>query len=110
VSLRRSRGAIQSRDEVETTVGESRDDDVVGSVQECPQLDVVSVLHGLVHILSARLAGSGVTVNALASALIEQTAMLEGAAGLNIPTPPVGRLGQPEEIADIAVAILRNGT
>ena len=68
-----------------------------------------AALHGLVHILSARLASSGVTVNAIAPALIEQTAMLEGASGLNIPAPPVGRLGRPDEIADTAVAILRNG-
>jgi 3-oxoacyl-[acyl-carrier protein] reductase len=66
-------------------------------------------LHGLVHFLAARLAPHGVTANALAPALIEDTAMLPGDPGDLAKRIPVGRLGRPEEVADLAVAVLRNG-
>ena len=67
-------------------------------------------LHGLVHYLAARVAGRGVTVNALAPALIEQTRMLPAAPDGTPAIPiPVGRYGQPHEVADLAMAVLRNG-
>jgi 3-oxoacyl-[acyl-carrier protein] reductase len=67
-------------------------------------------LHGLVHFLAARVAGQGVTVNALAPALIEHTRMLPAAPGGGPAIPiPVGRYGQPDEVADLAMAVLRNG-
>jgi 3-oxoacyl-[acyl-carrier protein] reductase len=65
-------------------------------------------LHGLTHHLAARVAESGVTVNAIAPALIEHTDMLPGDPGYLARAIPVGRLGRPEEIADMAVAMLRN--
>ncbi|QYC41203.1 3-oxoacyl-[acyl-carrier-protein] reductase FabG [Nonomuraea coxensis DSM 45129] len=64
-------------------------------------------LHGLVHFLAARVAERGVTVNAVAPALIEGTAMLPGAARPGLV--PVRRFGRPEEVADLALAVLRNG-
>ncbi|MGP3965135.1 SDR family NAD(P)-dependent oxidoreductase [Nonomuraea sp. 3N208] len=64
-------------------------------------------LHGLVHFLAARVAARGVTVNALAPALIEDTAMLPATARPG--DLPVGRFGRPEEVADLAMAVLRNG-
>jgi 3-oxoacyl-[acyl-carrier protein] reductase len=66
-------------------------------------------LHGITHWLASRLAGDGVTVNAIAPALIERTGMLPGGSAELRARIPVGRLGTPEEVADLAVAILRNG-
>ncbi len=65
-------------------------------------------LHGLTHFLASRLAVSGVTVNALAPALITETAMLPGDPAQLRAQVPVGRLGQPSEVADLAAAILAN--
>jgi 3-oxoacyl-[acyl-carrier protein] reductase len=66
-------------------------------------------LHGMTHWLASRLAGSGVTVNAVAPALIEQTGMLPGPNEELRARIPVGRLGTPDEVADLALAMLRNG-
>jgi 3-oxoacyl-[acyl-carrier protein] reductase len=66
-------------------------------------------LHGLTHWLAARLAGSGVTANAIAPALIEDTGMLPGSNDELAKLIPVGRLGKPAEVADLALAVLRNG-
>jgi 3-oxoacyl-[acyl-carrier protein] reductase len=65
-------------------------------------------LHGLVHFLATRSAADGVTVNALAPALID-TPMLPGDAEKLSRSIPVGRLGTAEEVADLAVAMLANG-
>jgi 3-oxoacyl-[acyl-carrier protein] reductase len=66
-------------------------------------------LHGLTHFLAARVARDGVTVNTLAPALIEETAMLPGDPGELAERVPVGRLGRPDEVADLALAVLGNG-
>ena len=66
-------------------------------------------LHGLTHSYAALLAGEGITVNAVAPALIEDTAMLPGDPGELATRVPVQRLGRPEEVADLMLAILRNG-
>ena len=66
-------------------------------------------LHGLTHYLASRVARDGVTVNALAPALIEDTGMLPGDPGDLAARIPVGRVGRPDEVADLALAVLRNG-
>ena len=66
-------------------------------------------LHGLTHFLASRFAASGVTVNALAPALVTVTGMLPGDPGELSRQVPVGRLGTPGEVADLALAMLRNG-
>jgi 3-oxoacyl-[acyl-carrier protein] reductase len=67
-------------------------------------------LHGLVHFLAPRVARRGVTVNAVAPALIERTRMLPAAPDGTPAMPiPVGRYGRPEEVADLVMAMLRNG-
>lgn len=65
-------------------------------------------LHGLTHFLASRVAGEGVTVNAIAPALITETRMLPGEPEELRARVPVGRLGQPDEVADLSLAMLRN--
>jgi len=69
-------------------------------------------LHGLMHHLAPRVAADGVTVNALAPALIGDTGMfpVDPDTAASTPMPiPVGRAGRPAEVADLAIAMLRNG-
>ncbi|HEV7898622.1 MAG TPA: SDR family NAD(P)-dependent oxidoreductase [Planosporangium sp.] len=69
-------------------------------------------LHGMTHFLASRVADEGVTVNAIAPALIGGTRMLPAnphdPGALPLPIP-VGRLGSTQEVADLALAMLRNG-
>lgn len=65
-------------------------------------------LHGLTHFLATRMAPHGVTVNALAPALITDTGMLPGEPEELRARVPVGRLGRPDEVAELALAVLRN--
>ncbi len=68
-------------------------------------------LHGSMHHLAPRVAADGVTVNSLAPALVGETKMFP--ADLETGTPPipipVGRIGRPDEVADMAIAMLCNG-
>jgi 3-oxoacyl-[acyl-carrier protein] reductase len=65
-------------------------------------------LHGLTHSLAARFAVAGVTVNAIAPALIANTGMLPGDPEELRQRVPVGRLGRPAEVANLALAVLGN--
>jgi 3-oxoacyl-[acyl-carrier protein] reductase len=65
-------------------------------------------LHGLAHFLATRVAADGVTVNVIAPGFID-TAMLPGSPSELGSSTPVGRVGRPEEVADLAGAVLRNG-
>jgi 3-oxoacyl-[acyl-carrier protein] reductase len=68
-------------------------------------------LHGLMHHLAPRVAADGVTVNCLAPALVGETKMFP--ADPKTATPPVpipvGRIGRPDEMADMALTMLRSG-
>jgi len=63
---------------------------------------------GLMHFYARNLAGEGITVNAIAPAVIEtdMTTQLGGVTPSNIP---VGRFGKPHEIAEAAILLVRNG-
>jgi 3-oxoacyl-[acyl-carrier protein] reductase len=65
-------------------------------------------LHGLTHFLASRVASDGVTVNAIAPALIQDTDMLPGDPGDLARRIPVGRLGTPGEVADLTMAVMSN--
>jgi 3-oxoacyl-[acyl-carrier protein] reductase len=65
-------------------------------------------LHGLTHSLAARFADDGITVNAIAPALITDTGMQPGEPEELRQRVPMGRLGRPAEVADLALAVLRN--
>ena len=66
-------------------------------------------LLGLTHDLATRLAPHGVTVNALAPALVADTAMVRSSPDLTRTPPPVGRFGRSVEVADLALAVVANG-
>jgi 3-oxoacyl-[acyl-carrier protein] reductase len=70
-----------------------------------------AALHGLMHHLAPRVAGSGVTVTTLAPALITGTRILpvdpDDPEAMPMPVP-VGHLGSPEDVAGMALAMLTN--
>ncbi|OAP54724.1 hypothetical protein AYL99_11172 [Fonsecaea erecta] len=68
-----------------------------------------SALHGLVHWLAGAYAKSGVTINGVAPALIEETKMLPGGSSELSAKIPIGRLGKPEEIAETVLWIVKTG-
>ena len=65
-------------------------------------------LHGLTHYLASRTASRGITVNAIAPALIGDTGMLPGDRDQLAANIPVGRVGNPVEVAKLTVAVLLN--
>lgn len=62
---------------------------------------------GMTHAYASILAGEGITVNAIAPALIE-TEMIAGNSRVRPARIPVGRLGSVEEVAGIVVALAGN--
>jgi 3-oxoacyl-[acyl-carrier protein] reductase len=65
-------------------------------------------LNAITHFLASRVAGAGVTVNALAPGFVD-TPMLPSDTSELASAVPVERVGTPEEVADLALAALRNG-
>jgi 3-oxoacyl-[acyl-carrier protein] reductase len=63
---------------------------------------------GLTHFYASRLAKDGITVNAIAPALVE-TEMVTSNPNADSKMIPVGRFGLPEEVAEVAVMLARNG-
>lgn len=63
---------------------------------------------GLTHFYAQLLAKEGITVNAIAPALVE-TEMVTSIPNVRPDRIPVGRFGVPEEVADVAVLLARNG-
>ncbi|HEX8035214.1 MAG TPA: SDR family NAD(P)-dependent oxidoreductase [Ktedonobacterales bacterium] len=69
-----------------------------------------AALIGLAHALAKPLAPHGVTVNAVAPALIGQTGMIPGGPEDErlLANVPVGRFGKPEEVADAVFMLVAN--
>jgi 3-oxoacyl-[acyl-carrier protein] reductase len=63
---------------------------------------------GLTHSYAALLAKEGITANAIAPAMVE-TEMVTSNLRARADLIPVGRLGNVEEIAAIAVLLAKNG-
>jgi 3-oxoacyl-[acyl-carrier protein] reductase len=63
---------------------------------------------GLTHSYARHLFKEGITVNALAPALIE-TDMVTGNLQATPAAIPIGRFGAPEEVAAVAVMLAKNG-
>lgn len=63
---------------------------------------------GLTHSYASLPAGEGITVNAVAPALIE-TEMIAGNPKARPERIPVGRFGTTEEIAEVVLMLARNG-
>jgi 3-oxoacyl-[acyl-carrier protein] reductase len=63
---------------------------------------------GLTHSYASLLAKEGITVNAIAPALIE-TDMVSSLPKARVDLIPVGRLGTVEEVADVVVMLASNG-
>ena len=68
-----------------------------------------SALHGMLHFLASRYAKDGITFNAVAPALIEDTTMLPSGGDELKAKVPVGRLGRPDEIASVVEVMVANG-
>lgn len=64
-------------------------------------------LEGLMHSYASLLAKEGITSNAISPALIE-TEMLAGNEKATADKIPIGRFGSPDEVADLALAIVCN--
>jgi 3-oxoacyl-[acyl-carrier protein] reductase len=64
-------------------------------------------IHGLTHYYARHLAKEGITVNAIAPALIE-TDMVTANANARADNIPIGRFGSPREVAEVAVMLAQN--
>jgi 3-oxoacyl-[acyl-carrier protein] reductase len=64
-------------------------------------------IHGLTHFYASRLAKEGITVNAIAPALIE-TEMVTTNVRASPDRIPLGRFGTPDEVAVVAAMLARN--
>lgn len=64
-------------------------------------------LNGLLHWFATAYAAAGVTVNAIAPALVSGTNMLPPSEDPGLM--PVGRFATADEVADMAMAMLNNG-
>ncbi len=65
-------------------------------------------MHGLTHFYAQRFAKEGITVNAIAPALVE-TEMVKSNLNARPDRIPIGRFGSVAEVADVAVMLATNG-
>jgi 3-oxoacyl-[acyl-carrier protein] reductase len=65
-------------------------------------------MHGLMHFYAQRFAKEGITVNAIAPALIE-TEMVTSNLNARPERIPIGRFGAVKEVADVTLMLVTNG-
>src|SRR6185312_9907524 len=65
-------------------------------------------LHGMTHYYARHLAKEGITANVIAPALIA-TEMVRSNPNAKADLIPVGRFGEPDEVASVAVMLAANG-
>ena len=87
----------------------------VGWTEHAPYTAAKGGVAGLVRGLAIELAGDGIRVNGIAPGIIRSAQTLDahhslGAAGLEAAAPgiPLGRVGEPEDIADVVVFLASN--
>lgn len=68
-----------------------------------------SAMHGLIHWLATAYAKKSITVNGIAPALIQDTAILPGDPETLAAKIPVGRLGKAAEIAETVLWMVKTG-
>jgi 3-oxoacyl-[acyl-carrier protein] reductase len=66
-------------------------------------------LTSMMKNLSSKLAPYGITVNDVAPAMIGNTGMIPNASMEGLPDLPLGRLGTPEEVANIVTMFATTG-
>src|SRR5947208_2075609 len=66
---------------------------------------------GLMHSYARRLAGDGITANAIAPGRVDTDIVRQDTSALRAtaPAPPVGRIGTVDEVAAVAVMLAQNG-
>ncbi|KAK3315481.1 hypothetical protein B0H66DRAFT_577270 [Apodospora peruviana] len=85
-----------------------------GGINGCHYAASKAGLHGLMKNLANKHAKDGITVNDVAPAMIGETGMIpdekfvEGTPG-DVRNIPVGRLGQPHEVANVVVMFCQTG-
>lgn len=85
-----------------------------GGINGCHYAASKAGVDGMMKNLAAKLGRSGITVNSVAPAMIGDTGlipdpkMLEGTPG-DVKNIPVGRLGKPQECANVVEMICRTG-
>lgn len=85
-----------------------------GGINGCHYAASKGGLQGLMRNLSRKLAGHGITVNDVAPAMIGDTGMIPGEKAVegtpgDVRNIPVGRLGAPQEVANVVTMCARTG-
>lgn len=77
---------------------------MVGPHYAASKAGLIGLAHGYASVLSK----TGITVNAIAPALID-TAMIASNPNAKKDLIPVGRFGTPDEVAEVAILLANNG-
>jgi len=67
-----------------------------------------AAIHGIMHWVAKQYSKKGITCNAVAPALVANTIMFKDPTPAHLDLIPVGRFGQPEEIAQVVELLITN--